>query len=99
MPAPDPNVRSGEREVARHLLALRPVPCRSCGAPMVFLETEAGKRMPMSLRTDRATPCPDCAGVGRCQRCSSSGQVHLLLAHFTDCPNARDFRKKRPKAE
>jgi hypothetical protein len=72
---------------------------------MVFVETDGGRKMPMSVATTRTAPCPGCVNVetgeivvARCPRCASSRQVHFLLAHFADCKQADQHRNRTPAA-
>lgn len=52
--------------------------CASCGAGIYWIETVAGKRMPLSARTERETD------DGR----------RVAQSHFSDCPNAAHHRRK-----
>lgn len=90
--------RKGEVELRFQDLE-RPIPCESCAAPMVFRETEKGRRIPLSVRSARIRACPDCLEPDEthrtpCSRCGSTGTLYYLLAHFADCPDADRFRKK-----
>ena len=59
--------------------------CRACGVPIEWWITPNGKKMPMSVREvkdeSKAFPQP----VLRLER----------IPHFSDCPNAADFRSKK----
>lgn len=62
--------RKGERELRRMDLQ-RAVPCRKCGAALVFIVTDKGSRMPMSVPSARPVPCPACTTpkAGECVHC------------------------------
>lgn len=80
-------------------------PCKSCGAKVVWVMTEAGKKMPID---------PDPSEFGNIYfqkdgtvlvltKYSAEGQRRLgkdlFLSHFVTCPNASSHRKaKSPKA-
>jgi len=51
--------------------------CKSCGAPMAFIKTPAGKALPLSLRT-----------------AETRDGVTYGLAHFADCPQAKEWSKR-----
>mgnify|MGYP007117550687 CR=1 FL=1 len=52
--------------------------CRRCNAPIIWAITAAGKQIPLSKRTIQHRP----------------DGIPFALAHFADCPNANDFRKR-----
>lgn len=60
--------------------------CRGCGAPLVWFETVAGKRMPF-----------DGEPVARKSEHDDSRRLVLFLSaedtHFRSCPDAKTFRK------
>jgi hypothetical protein len=58
------------------------VECRSCGAPIVFLTTSTGKRMP--VEADSVSP-------GDTEFEPSAGHE----SHFANCPNADGHRGGR----
>jgi hypothetical protein len=90
------DLKPGEYQASRRDLE-RTVPCSGCGARMAWIETAAGKRMPLSSATARPLPCPDCPGQGaRCRTCFSTGTLYAVLNHWADCPARARF--KRPKA-
>jgi hypothetical protein len=74
--------------------------CRSCSAPIIWAETDAGKRIPVD-----ADPAPD----GSLDLTEfRPGEVHagfvpedqraglsLHRSHFSTCPDARAWRKPR----
>lgn len=59
--------------------------CRSCGKPIIWVETSAGKKMPLDAKPEKRFV------IG-----SKSGKAHLLdthLSHFATCPDAGKWRK------
>lgn len=77
---------------------MREVPCRSCGAPMIWTVTSSGRRMPVDAEPSSlgtfaleeegdlvlAVLVPNAAQ-------DTSGQLHM--SHFATCPQADDWRK------
>lgn len=64
-------------------------PCRGCGKPIVWLETDAGAKMPCEAFPDGTYPTPT-------QR--YDWEVHV--EHWSGCPAAERFvRKKRSTQE
>lgn len=61
--------------------------CRSCGADIVFLRTETGKRMPVNV-LPTAQPF----------RGPNAGELYYKRnahqSHFATCPAASEFRSK-----
>lgn len=57
--------------------------CRGCGATIEWWITPRGKKMPMSVREVKDDQKGVFAPVERFAR----------IPHWTDCPNAADFRK------
>lgn len=55
--------------------------CRSCGAPIVWFKTSAGKKIPV----DAATVEPE----------DQQLQLPRHVSHFATCPDADKFRRKR----
>jgi hypothetical protein len=60
---------------------VRVVHCRSCGAPIVWLDTNNNRRMPV----DAATVRPE-------DRSYEQGQH---VCHFATCPQANEWRRPR----
>jgi len=56
------------------------VPCSSCGAPIVWFRTKAGKKMPVDAGTTKPT--------------DAEHQLDLKrhVSHFATCPNADQRR-------
>jgi hypothetical protein len=58
--------------------------CRGCDAVIEWWITPKGKKMPMSVKEVKST-----GGV------FAPVVEFVRIPHFTDCPNAADFRKKK----
>ena len=56
--------------------------CRGCGAEIEWWITPKGKSMPMSVQEIRETDSP-----------ISPLKEYRRVPHWSDCPNAGDFRK------
>lgn len=79
--------------------------CRACGAPIVWVRTQAGKAMPCDAKVRWYTAAPN----GRLKFVLITGEVVAgelaedlknatgigHISHFATCPNADDFRRKR----
>lgn len=60
----------------------RPGQCRSCKAVIYWIETAAGRKMPVDCEVDGAfEPRVDEAGRG--------------VSHFSVCPDANQWRKRK----
>jgi hypothetical protein len=57
--------------------------CRGCGAEIEWWITPKGKKMPMSVKEIRERDSP-ISPIKEIQR----------VPHWSDCPNAEDFRRK-----
>lgn len=72
--------------------------CGSCGAPIVFRYTPAGKRMPLDLSPDAiaTTTTYVLDGEGGCKPAEPMfdppGETYHTC-HFDTCPNAFPFRR------
>lgn len=89
----------------------RVVSCRSCGAKIIWCETDAGRRAPVDAHTDIEGPLvlwfKD--GVQRASHVASLTPAQLALfgsagtfrhrSHFETCPNANKHRKSKKGAE
>lgn len=62
-------------------LAWRTVPCKSCGAPMVWLFTVGGSRMPVD--------------AGTVLQLDEIFDIDRHKSHFATCPNADKHRRRR----
>lgn len=71
--------------------------CRSCRAPMVWVQTEAGKRTPIDpepvaggniIIKDRTQDPPVVAYVKPDQK------IKRFVSHFSTCPQSKSWRKK-----
>jgi hypothetical protein len=60
--------------------------CKGCGAQIEWWITPKGNKMPMSIVEKKD-------GVGFFAKTVG----FLRVAHFVDCPNAKDFRKGRKR--
>jgi hypothetical protein len=71
------------------------VPCKACGAPMIWVRTAKGKMMPLD-----AEPTPDGTwgigedGVAYHQEPSDLFAGMLRKSHYATCPAASLFRRK-----
>lgn len=59
----------------------RAKPCKSCKAMIVYLETDAGRTMPVNADTVEPT------------HAKFDAKVHVT--HFATCPNAKKHRRRR----
>lgn len=57
--------------------------CRACGKEIVFLKTATGKIMPVNKETTDAA--------------DEYFDKDRHISHFSDCPEAKTFRKKTEK--
>lgn len=78
---PDPGKTTSEAEKA----ARDPAECRSCGEPIYWIETSAGKRMPVNRGRETRVCWID--GVWR--------TVGAYVSHFATCKQADQWRKKK----
>ncbi len=78
--------------------------CRSCGRPIVWAETAAGKRIPLDPEpSERGNVTASLhtgvlhAGVVRGPHRDGLHAAHkpLYLSHFTTCPHADTWRTRR----
>lgn len=58
----------------------KPKACKACGKAIVFLPTLKGKYIPVNFESYSGET-------------EFNSRVHV--AHFSDCPKAKDFRKER----
>lgn len=65
--------------------------CKSCGAPIVWGETQSGKKMPLDTKMEQRYVFKQDIGY-------PSGDAIVLVntytSHFATCPNAAKHRKK-----
>lgn len=64
--------------------------CRSCGAPIIWAKTQAGKDTPLD-----AKPLRLAALGGDLFGRQITGVVEGYVSHFATCPNAKQHRKPR----
>lgn len=65
--------------------------CSSCGAPIVWATTEAGKAIPLSAATKQARVVVEEGPDGKLYATVKT----TYLSHFVDCANAARHRKPR----
>jgi hypothetical protein len=68
--------------------------CRSCDAPIRWVKTTTGKRMPLD-----AEPVPDgnlvlVDGVATVVDADAAGTRERYTSHFSTCPQAKSWRRK-----
>lgn len=75
-----PLTRSAEEIARRHPFEVR---CSSCGAPIVWFRTKAGKRMPVDASS--------------CKPTDAEHQLDFTrhVSHFSTCPEADKWRRPR----
>lgn len=59
------------------------VPCKSCGMPVVWFRTNAGKRMPVDAETTKPNDAEHQLDLSRHR------------SHFSTCPDADKHRRPR----
>ena len=79
--------------------------CRGCGAPIVWIETSAGKSMPCNADPVHYWEKPKAAGKlvtpnGEVMSCEFEGDLQNAtgigyISHFSTCPKAGQFRKRK----
>lgn len=78
--------------------------CRTCGNPIMWVETSTGKRMPVDLNpTVRGNITLQRAGgkvyatvhasTAAAQLATEDPDVKTFISHFTTCPHARMHRR------
>lgn len=68
--------------------------CRSCGAVIIWAQTENGKRIPLDAESEKRF-------VALCRIEDDTPVValrHTHLSHFATCPNASAHRKPKEPA-
>lgn len=78
--------------------------CKSCGAPIIWIKTAAGKAMPANPERLIYWERPGAAGKvitqdGRVKSCDFDGEPGKAtgvgyVSHFSTCPNAAIHRRK-----
>jgi hypothetical protein len=78
------------------------VPCRSCGAPMVFVETTNGRRMPLEPEpSPEGTVAIDEDGYAVATRRGGALPANVpagaprYVPHHARCPQGRDWQRRR----
>ena len=76
--------------------------CRSCGAPIVFITSTKGRRVPcdaQAVKFRRFLGGPDKVvtpnGEVLTGKISEDGNETGYISHFATCPNANAHRKRR----
>lgn len=63
--------------------------CKSCGAPVLWVATEGGKRMPLDYEPERRFILD-----GHTEPMTARMRK-TYLSHFSSCPSANEHRKER----
>lgn len=67
--------------------------CSSCGAEVIWVYTERGSRMPLSVASsDRRYVI---TGPGLAGENPTASHIATYISHFADCPHADKHRKAR----
>jgi len=66
----------------------KPGRCSSCGAPILWAETEHGKTMPLDPEPERRLILGEKTGIAYLRP--------TFKSHFASCPNADKHRKPKP---
>lgn len=64
--------------------------CRSCGAEVIWVETEKGRRMPVDAESTEGGNIVLVDGVAKYVKAGEGTHV----SHFVTCPNAKSHRRK-----
>lgn len=68
--------------------------CRSCGAEIVWAETEKGRRVPLDAKTERRA-IVDELGRRAPNEPLRVKVVETYVSHFATCPHAAQHRRPR----
>lgn len=80
--------------------------CRSCGAPILWGETKAGKKMPIDAESSPSGTVRYRSGVGGATlefltpleaAAARLDGIKLHTSHFATCPHADEHRKPKRK--
>lgn len=80
----------------------KPSPCKSCGAPMLWVEWASGKRMPVAVEPvadgDIVLTFRKSEGKLLAARATELDEEHLAgrkryVSHFASCPQAKQYRR------
>jgi hypothetical protein len=63
--------------------------CRSCGADILWIETEIGKAMPIDATPEKRIILRPVGGTSRVGKV-----VDTYISHFATCPEADQHRRK-----
>lgn len=67
--------------------------CKSCDAPIIWVQTASGKLMPLDAKPERRFVLGAAAGHGDGTRTAQSAETYT--SHFATCPQADQHRKAR----
>jgi hypothetical protein len=69
--------------------------CRGCGQPVLWVTTEKGAKMPLSIASKQkrfvVQPMAGDAMLGK--------MVDTYLSHFGDCPASAQFKREKGNAD
>ena len=68
--------------------------CKSCGAELAFVRSEAGRWMPLDLAPDPAGNIVLRGAVAHILQKGESSNEPRYLSHFVTCPEAGIFRRE-----
>jgi hypothetical protein len=68
--------------------------CRSCGAPLLWAQTTAGKNMPLDAAPTANGNIELRHGLARYVTPDANATTPRYTSHFATCPNAGQHRKK-----
>jgi len=60
--------------------------CKGCGQEIKWVEMATGKKMPLDHKPLQMVQVKD--GIGEV--------IPVYMPHFATCPNAKEFRRKKP---
>lgn len=69
--------------------------CKSCHAPIEWVVTESGRRMPLDIESTTAGNLIVVDGVARAPRIGEEAPFLQRISHFATCPKAAEHRKAR----
>lgn len=70
-------------------------PCKGCGKPIVWGETDDGKKIPL----DPKPPVYTVVWTARKITCSRSPREVFMVSHFATCPEANRFSGSKKKED
>ena len=66
----------------------KPSTCKSCGAPLMWVETQKGKNMPIDHNPDL-----EHLWIGICPGTKPMFDAASMICHFDTCKHAEDHRR------